>query len=275
MSGSSGIASQAGICGFILLALLALSPALAHARNVAGTTVSTENGSLNSADDTAFDEDFGDIQDDGGGDSAAISDPFEPVNRGIFWFNDKLYFYLIKPAARVLRIVPEPARHSLGNFFSNLMTPIRFGSALLQFKFAGAETELGRFIVNTTVGVAGLFDPAEKWGMRKTDEDFGQVLGFYGLGPGFYIVWPVLGPSSLRGTAGLLGDTYMDPLYYYYIETDNEITSTERLAILGLDKLNTLSLDKDTYEAIKRDSIDPYLFIRNAYSQNREGRIKK
>ena len=273
MTGIRGKSSGAAICGFILLTLLALSPS--HADAGAGAVANIEKGSVDSAIDASFEEDFGDFGDGEGADEVIISDPLEPVNRGVFWFNDKLYFYLLKPIAKGLRVVPEPARRSFSNLFSNLMTPIRFGSALLQFKFAGAGTELGRFVVNTTVGVAGLFDPAEKWGMRKTDEDFGQVLGFYGLGPGFYIVLPVIGPSSLRDTAGTVGDTFMNPLFYYYIETDNEITSTERLAVLGLDRTNRLSLDKDTYEGIKRESIDPYLFVRNAYSQNRERRIKK
>ena len=225
--------------------------------------------------DREFGEDFVE-ESDKEEQSISVTDPLEPINRGFFWFNDKLYFYVLKPAAKVFRVVPKPARRSVRNFFSNLITPIRFGSALLQFKFKDAGTELGRLILNTTIGFGGLFDPAKKhFGMEKKDEDFGQVLGFYGLGPGFYIVWPFLGPSNLRDTAGIAGDTYMNPLYYRYINTNNELTTTERVVVLAVNQINTLSLDRDTYEKIKRESLDPYITIRNAYTQYREGMIKE
>ena len=101
-----------------------------------------------------------------------IADPIEPFNRAMFWFNDKLYFYALKPAARVYRVVPEPARTSVSNFFSNVATPVRFVNSLLQLKVKDAGTELGRFVVNSTVGILGLFDPARDiW--KKKEEDFG------------------------------------------------------------------------------------------------------
>ncbi len=196
-----------------------------------------------------------------------VADPLEPINRGVFWFNDKLYFYLLKPVAKAFRVVPEPVRISLGNFFSNIATPIRFVNSVLQLKFNDAGTELGRFAINTTVGVLGLFDPArDHMDLRKKDEDTGQTFGHYGAGPGFYVVLPVLGPSSLRDGIGLIGDTVLDPVHFYLEDRDYYVTKT-------VDVVNRVSLDKDTYESIVKDNLDPYLFVRDAYIQHRAGKI--
>jgi phospholipid-binding lipoprotein MlaA len=199
-----------------------------------------------------------------------IADPIEPFNRGMFWLNDKLYFYLFKPIARGYRVVPEPARKSVSNFFSNLGTPVRFANALLQFKLADAGSELGRLVINSTLGIGGLFDPAKAWfDLDRKDEDLGQTFGRYGVGSGFYIVWPVLGPSNARDTVGMVGDFFMDPLHYV------EMKPAERLGLTGLEKETDLSLDKDTYESVKQEALDPYLYVRNAYEQYRDGKIKK
>ncbi|MBA4395482.1 MAG: hypothetical protein C0407_18175, partial [Desulfobacca sp.] len=131
----------------------------------------------------------------------AIPDPLEPFNRAMFHFNDKLYFWVLKPVAQGYnKVVPEPARVGVKNFFSNLGFPARFVSCLLQADFKGAATQLGRFVVNTVWGVGGLLDPSssEQLNIPKQDADLGQTLGIYGLGQGFYIVWPFLGPSSAR-----------------------------------------------------------------------------
>jgi len=198
-----------------------------------------------------------------------VWDPIEPVNRGIFWFNDKLYFYLLKPVARGLRVVPEPARVSVGNFFDNLGAPVRFANKLFQGKLNDASDELARFIFNSTFGIAGLFDVAkEQGGVSRKEEDFGQTLGHYGSGPGFYLVLPLFGPSNPRDLVGRVGDYFLDPLPYMLDQT----------ALIGakvVDKENDLSLDKDTYEGIKRDELDPYLFVRDAYAQRRQAQIAK
>ncbi len=199
-----------------------------------------------------------------------IYDPIEPFNRGMFWVNDKLYFYLFKPVARGLRVVPEPARQSASNFFSNLGTPVRFVNSVLQLKFKDAGSELGRLVINSTLGIGGLFDPAKKWfGLRKKDEDLGQTLGNYGVGNGIYIVWPILGPSSARDTVGMAGDFFLDPLLYI------QMKPLERVGLRAVDEETGLSLDKDTYEGIKRQALDPYLYVRTTYAQHRAGKIKK
>lgn len=198
-----------------------------------------------------------------------VHDPIEPFNRGVFWFNDKLYFYLFKPVARGLRVLPEGVRVSADNFFDNLSAPLRFINNVLQMQFDDASDELARFIFNSTLGVAGLFDIAkEKGGIAKQDEDFGQTLGRYGVGSGFYLVLPVFGPSNVRDAAGRVSDHFLSPLTYL-------LGSEERIAIRAVESENALSLDKDTYEGIKRDALDPYLFIRDAYAQRREAAIKK
>jgi phospholipid-binding lipoprotein MlaA len=185
-----------------------------------------------------------------------VSDPLEPLNRGIFWFNDKLYFYLMKPLARGYRHVPEPFRISVRNFFDNLKAPVRIVNASLQGKFAGAGEEVLRFVTNTTLGIGGLYDPArEHFNLRPVDEDTGQTFGFYGVGPGPYLMLPILGPSNLRDGIGRYADTFLDLSYY--------------MCVL------MLSLDKDTYEGIKEDALDPYLFVRDGYMQYRRNLVKK
>ncbi|PLX83691.1 MAG: hypothetical protein C0618_12255 [Desulfuromonas sp.] len=219
----------------------------------------------------AFDADFDDFDDDFSDEQLPlISDPLEGLNRGVFWCNDKLYVYLLKPVARGYRVVPRPLRRSVGNFFSNLTTPVRAVNALLQFKVKATGTELGRLLVNSTIGWGGLLDPAgDALGWQKTNEDFGQTLGVYGLRSGWYLVLPVLGPSSVRDGVGILGDQLLDPLLY------TNLTDAQKTAAAGLKIINRLSLDPDSYEGIKRDALDPYLFIRAAYAQHRLASVSK
>lgn len=201
-----------------------------------------------------------------------VSDPLEPFNRSMFWINDKLYFYLFKPVARAYRIVPEPARASVGRAFTNLGTPVRFANATLQLKLKKAGTELGRFVINSTLGFFGLFDPAQNMGLKKHDEDFGQTLGHYGAGTGFYLVLPVLGPTNLRDGIGQFVDGLADPItspYYVHIKP------LEETGLKVYDRINWLSLDKDTYESIKQDALDPYLFVRDAYLQRRAAQVEE
>jgi phospholipid-binding lipoprotein MlaA len=203
-------------------------------------------------------------------DEFIVADPLEPINRGIFWFNDKLYFYLMKPVARgYRRVIPESMRVSVQHFFNNLATPVRLINSGLQFRFRDAGNELLRFAVNTSLGIGGFFDPAkEHFNIRGKDEDTGQTLGHYGFGPGFYLVLPVLGPSNLRDGIGLLADSRMDLTSYAWEENQ------DYLGVKVLDAINELSLDKDTYEGIKQDALDPYLFVRDAYIQYRQNKVR-
>jgi phospholipid-binding lipoprotein MlaA len=158
----------------------------------------------------------------------------------------------------------------VSNFFANLGTPVRFVNSVLQLKFKDAGSELGRLVINSTLGIGGLFDPAKNWfDLRKKDEDLGQTLGNYGVGNGIYIVWPILGPSSARDTVGMAGDFFLNPLYYV------QIKPLERVGLKAVEEETDLSLDKDTYEGIKRQALDPYLDVRNTYAQHREGKVRK
>lgn len=214
-------------------------------------------------------DDFDD--DDWEDDVILISDPLEPFNRAMFAFNDRLYFLVLKPVARAYRVVPVPVRTSTRNFFANLRAPVRIVNSLLQLQLVDAGNELLRFGVNSTVGIVGLFDPARKHlGIRGKREDFGQTLGRYGVGHGFYIVVPMFGSTSLRDGTGLLLDGYyLDSVAYI---VDNK---WQYAGAIAFDGINTLSLDRDTYESIKRDALDPYVFIRDAYAQSRAAEVAR
>jgi phospholipid-binding lipoprotein MlaA len=199
-----------------------------------------------------------------------ISDPFEPINRVFFSFNDKLYFWFLKPVSSCYRfIVPEPVRTSLDNFFYNLEFPLRFVNCVLQAKFEGAGYEWGRFMVNSTVGAAGFFDVAGKnLEIKEYNEDMGQTLGSYGLGNGFYINWPFLGPSSARDTLGDVGDYFLDPVFYVDIKTKYS------LSVTAFEKGNETSLTIGEYEDLKKAAFDPYIALRDAYFQYRQSKIE-
>ena len=203
-----------------------------------------------------------------------ISDPLEPINRAFFHFNDKLYFWVLKPVARGYRwMLPEGFRVAVKNFFHNIETPIRAGNCLLQGKFSGFGNELLRFFVNSTVGCLGFQDPAKTaMGIPIQDEDFDQTLGAWGVGQGIYIHWPIFGPSSVRGTLGLGGDFVLDPLSWPVTVVKS---APARWGIKGYSKVNSVSLIIGDYEALKEAAIDPYISIRNAYVQNRKKRVSE
>jgi phospholipid-binding lipoprotein MlaA len=197
-----------------------------------------------------------------------LSDVLEPLNRAFFQFNDKLYFWVLKPAARGYKaVVPEPARVGVRNFFYNLAFPIRFVNCLLQGKVEGAANELGMFMVNTVFGIAGFLDVIPD-DVKSHREDLGQTFGTYGIGPGFYIVWPFLGPSTVRDSVGMVGDAFINPLNYLVSDV------AYNAAVRAYDTVNETSLRIGEYEALKRAAIDPYVALRNAYHQNRLSLIK-
>ncbi len=201
---------------------------------------------------------------------ATVADPLERVNRAFFVFNDKAYFWVMKPVAQGYRaVVPQDARVAVRNFFSNLGTPVRFANNLLQGKFKGAGTELLRLVINSTIGMAGFFDPAETgFHLEIRDEDLGQTFGRYGLGQGFYIVWPILGPSTARDTVGLAGDSFLDPVNYL-------ADPWAATAVHAFKTENELSLSIGDYEDLKKSSLDPYAAVRDAYIQNREKKVRE
>jgi len=207
------------------------------------------------------------------GPSTQMPDPIEPLNRVFFAFNDRLYYWFLKPVAVGYKsvVADEDVRTCFSNAFHNLLGPVRIANNLLQGKLAGAGNELAVLVVNSTLGIAGLADPAHnEFGIRRNEEeDMGQTLGAYGMGHGFYICWPILGPSSLRDTVGKVGDSFLDPLAY--------LTAAEMgtgLAVQGGKNVNAVSLRIGDYEQLKEASFDPYVAVRNAYVQSRKAKAE-
>jgi phospholipid-binding lipoprotein MlaA len=200
----------------------------------------------------------------------SVIDPLSGYNRVMTHVNDKLYFWLLKPVAQGYSFVmPEGARLAVGRFFKNLLMPVRFANNLLQLKPKRAGTELARFAINTTIGVLGFGDPAAKhFDLQPYPEDFGQTLGHYGVGSGFHIVLPLLGPSNLRDTIGLIPDHFLDPVTYI----DN---SKERLAVRAYKQVNHTSLHIGEYESLKLDAVDLYTFLRDGYEQRRAKQVEE
>jgi len=194
---------------------------------------------------------------------ALVADPIEPFNRAMFYFNDKLYTWVLRPVALGYRkVTPEKARIGVSNFFSNLLTPVRFANCLLQGKGEKAATEFARLVTNSTVGLFGFVDVLKDHPeLQQPDkEDLGQTLGTWGMGDGFYIVWPVLGSSTLRDTAGLAGDAFLNPVTYM----DN---TEAALAVRGFERVNTLTFRIEDIDAAKKAAFDPYEATRNFYIQ--------
>lgn len=209
-----------------------------------------------------------------------IFDPFSGYNRIMTTFNDKVYINVLNPVAKSYAyVVPEPARLGIDNFFNNIMFPVRFANNILQFKFKNSAEELGRFIINTIWGLAGFMDVAKsELGWKAHKEDFGQTLGFYGVGGSIHIVLPFLGPSNLRDIVGMSTDSYVSILstvgssdLQYKIPN----TQMEQVGIITFDVVNTTSLKQGQYEALKKDALDLYPFLRDIYTQARKKQIEE
>lgn len=194
-------------------------------------------------------------------------DPLEPVNRAVYKFNDGFDHLLAKPAAEFYRaVVPDFMRTGVRNFFSNINDVIVALNNLLQGKIPEAVNDVGRILVNTTLGVLGVMDPATELGVEKHNEDFGQTLGYWGLGDGPYIVLPFLGPSNLRDTVGWVGDTYSWPVTYVNPNRD-------RNALIGLRLVHERSELLEASKILETAALDPYEFLRDAYLQRRRNLV--
>lgn len=206
------------------------------------------------------------------------SDPFSGYNRVMTSFNDGVYEYVLSPVARGYDfVVHDEIQQSVGNFFHNILYPIRLVNNLLQGKFKNSTEETGRFLLNSTVGILGLFDPAKSYfGLEPHDEDFGQTLGYYGVGAGPHIVLPFFGPSNLRDTLSIYPNTLINPVDY---RSNREYNLThnygESLVLKLYDRVNYTALHKGQYEKMKKDAVDLYPYLRDVYEQYREKKIKE
>jgi phospholipid-binding lipoprotein MlaA len=195
-------------------------------------------------------------------------DPLEGFNRAMYRFNEKLDDYVLKPAAEGYRaVLPSPVRTGVANFFSNLHDPVIIVSDLLQGKLVQALSDTGRFMANTIIGIYGLFDPATPLGLPKHNEDFGQTLGVWGVGEGPYIVWPFLGPSTLRDSGGSIFDWQIYPPY--------QLESVDtRNTLIVIEAVDTREKLLDTTDILEQAAgQDPYVFVREAYRQHRKSLV--
>jgi phospholipid-binding lipoprotein MlaA len=207
-----------------------------------------------------------------------VSDPLEPMNRAIFKFNDGVYAYVLKPISTgYTKVVPEPARYGIRNFFDNLRFPVRFVNSALQGKFGRAGRETEKFFVNTVAGLGGF--------IRISDdvpaladlpiEDTGQTFGVWGIGKGPYLVLPILGPGTVRDTVGFGGDYYLNPLNWNLRENIDGYTWEAETGVVVTSAVSSLPGILYTYDSVRKDAIDPYIAVRSAYVQYREAAVKK
>ncbi len=199
---------------------------------------------------------------------SGANDPFEPMNRAFYRANDIGDTYVLRPvAAGYQRGLPAQIRGGIKNVFSNFTYPVTIVNAFLQGKFGQAGHDGARFLVNSTVGLAGIFDPATRIGLTENDEDFGQTLGVWGVPEGPYLVGPLLGPLTTRHAVGTVVDS---PLTPFVGISNGKLDLTLGLwVIYSIDKRSRLlDLDQQIFEAF-----DPYLFVRDAYLQNRRYKV--
>lgn len=208
----------------------------------------------------------------------ALFDPLGGYNEIMTSFNDTLYVYALRPLARgYASVLPLPAREGIANAFENLLFPVRFINNLLQFKLQNSVEELGRFVINSTLGIVGFMDVAQnEFGLKAHNEDFGQTLGFYGIGSGFHVVLPIFGPSNVRDIVGLVGDTYASPLSYIEDRDANLLDSSEEeWGLKAFSSLNKLSLRTDELDALRKDAIELYPLYRSIYESRRIKQISE
>ena len=203
-----------------------------------------------------------------------VSDPIEPINRGIFWFNDQLDIFVLEPVAKGYNnVTPESVQSSVGNFFENLGYPKYFVSDLVQLKFTQAAEHTGRFLINSTLGFLGFFDVAEDFGLAPEKEDFGIALAYHDVPAGPYIVLPLLGPSNLRDGVGKVVDYFLDPLTMFgrYSQASTNTKLAVTYGARAIDVVDTRAGLLDAVKSAKESSVDYYLFVQGAYYQHRRG----
>ncbi len=244
---------------FSRLALLGLSLVLFC---LSGATVCPLYGAEDASVDFLSDDFYEDEPE-----TIEVGDPLEPMNRAIFSFNDLTYTWVFDPVARgYAGVLPEDVRNSVWYFFNNLQEPVRFINALLQGRFRDAGRLLARFLVNSTIGVFGLTDPAaQELELPPIEASLGETLATWGIGDGFYLVVPFFGSSTLRDFSGTVVDGLMLTPYYTWADSFEEIAT-----IYVGKEVNKASLHLGEYEELKKLTFDPYIALRNGYFQYRK-----
>ncbi|MDI3465871.1 MAG: Outer-membrane-phospholipid-binding lipoprotein MlaA [Nitrospira sp.] len=214
-------------------------------------------------------------------------DPWEPLNAKFFEFNRQLDRHLLKPVAKGYNfVVPNIVQVGISNFFYNIRVTPRFMNNIFQGKFKGAGIEAGRFLINTTAGIGGFFDVAQRFNLTTPEEDTGQTLGYYGVKPGPYIMVPLLGPYTVRDLAGYVGDIALNPVYWLMFPIieinaiptlfrDNLTISLILIAARGTEIVNDRSLNLEKFQGVEESTVDLYAAVRNAYLQKRAKAIQE
>lgn len=194
-------------------------------------------------------------------------DPLESINRATYQFNERLDQTLVKPVAQTYKdVIPAPLQTGVSNFFSNAKYPLTLANNILQAKLTHAANDVGRLLLNTTLGLGGFLDPASRIGLERYDEDFGQTLGKWGVPAGPYLMLPFLGPYTLRDAVGGIADDFAEPRGYVK-------DTTARWSLWAGDKLDRRVRLLDADSVLERTG-DPYAFVRSAYLQRREYQVK-
>ena len=199
-----------------------------------------------------------------------IYDPLEKINRAIFSFNNAADQIILEPVAKGYKKLPSPIQSGISNFLSNLKMPLVVVNQLLQGQGKNAAESTGRFLVNSTAGVFGLIDVADKIGLEEKEEDFGQTLATWGVGDGFYIVLPLFGPSNIRDTTGMLMTMVTDPVNAYAVSEGEAWFVTARTGVNAIDQRSKII---DEVNALRNNSVDYYAAVRSSYYQNRKAAI--
>ena len=208
--------------------------------------------------------------------SKPVKDCFEPLNRATFALNNSLDRVILKPVAKAYRVLPSQIRTGTGNALSNLTSLVTIPNNILQGEFKTAGTNAGRFIINSTIGILGIFNVAKKMGFSKYEkEDYGQTLGVWGVGAGCYLVLPVIGPSTVRDATGsfvnILGG---DPWYNASVHGNNEyLSKSQYIATKILTGIDFRAKNIDSFENLEKNSMDFYASVRSLYLQNRQKNI--
>tara|TARA_X000000950_G_scaffold266351_1_gene341753 strand:- start:648 stop:1391 length:744 start_codon:yes stop_codon:yes gene_type:complete len=208
----------------------------------------------------------------------ATEECFEGVSRSIFKFNMAFDRAVLKPVARGYNKLPDPIKNGTSNFTSNIATLLSIPNSLLQGNMRQVGHSTGSFLVNSTVGVLGILNPAEKMGLKPHKEDVGQTLGTYGVGPGCYFVIPILGPSTARDSFGLLADTFVDPFAHVTIR-ENELfgvsgNDLDYFSVKGVTAVDFRADNDQNFESLEKNSLDLYSSLKSVYLQNRENKIR-
>jgi len=270
MNRSSSVWWRSLVCGFLLMCLgqrgqAQVVPSLAGAAGAGAVAAPPAAGEGEEEDE--FEDEYASV-------GANVSDPFERVNRTMFKFNNSVYDHVMRPVSRTYEtVVPPVARRGLSSFYKNLHFPVRFTSCVLQGKLDRAAAETGKFALNSTVGLAGFINVSNRFpALRVPEEDLGQAFGAWGIPSGPFLIIPVLGPSSVRDGIGRIGDYYLTPTHWDYLDQyDRWVELTLQVG----DNLTALPEILDLNDSMRRAALDPYISFRNGFLQYREGEVKK